>query len=66
MNRHELDGSIPVSNAEDAEAKAHEAARAYFGDQGYELAIDVEEHRTIAGDVLGYQARYTARATDDE
>jgi hypothetical protein len=55
-----LHGTCWASNAAEAEAKAREAAGAYFGERSFRLTIIVREIRTIGDRVVGFEVDYTA------
>ncbi len=62
MTDHSFRATLFVESAEDAEAKAHEACRRYFGDTPYTIAVDTEELRTASDRVLGYRCDVCAAA----
>lgn len=62
---HTLSGTFHVDNAEEAERRAHEAARDYFGDVPVIVNITVSERRDIGDRVRHYEVDYYAAPDPD-
>ena len=61
--RTSLTVSSGTTSAE-IEKRARKLADDFFAGRPYHLHVDVDEHRTVGGDILGYEVTVTAYLAD--
>lgn len=62
---HQLNGTFHVSDAAEAEERARQAARDYFGDVPVIIDVRVTERRDVGDRVITYEVDYTAAPDPD-